>query len=254
MTRKVRGGADVFQVPSAPDWRPAPPGALRELRAEARALTRAALEAQDPGLACRALSVRSELRVTETVRLYTPPVLDPSGPMPFGPARGGLDHVEIAEVAYDPRTGRDELTSRVVRKRRGPEALSGFGPQVRRAAEAYADLVAAMASSPGSCLAGPGRGGISDGGATTRCALAARLREARAAIGMGLVLSPRGHDAHADRARRAVTCIDLVDAVCLRGHSLRRVLADHGWSRWHNNEARLTEALKAALGRLAAAL
>jgi hypothetical protein len=253
MIRKVRGGDGVWrdQAGPAPDWRPCPPGALRGMRAEARALTDAAIGARDPGLAARAVAVRAEVRVVEAVRGYTPPVLDPSGPLPYGPARGGLDHVAIPDVAYDPRAGRDQLVDRLVRKRRGPTALSALPARLRAVAEAYADLAAAVASPGCPNPDAARRGGISDGGATWRCAMAARLRAAHRAIGTGLVLVPRGPGAHRDRPRLSIGARAVVDMVCLRGCTLRGVLAAHGWSRFRLNEQRVSEALEAALTRMA---
>jgi len=251
MTRKVREGDDVFRVAPAPDWRPAPAGALKTMRREAAALSSAAIQDHDPGLAARALSMRAQLRLVETVRGYVPPVLDPGGALPWGPARGALDHATIVEVETDPHSGAPKIVDRQVRKRRGPSALSGFEPQLRRIAEAYADLTAAVASVAGSWLSGPGGGGISDGGATARCALAKRLTAARVAIGDAVVLSPRGAAAQRDHARTALTVRALVDRICLQGWTIDHVLASHGWSRRQAYRAACQQAMRAALQRLA---
>lgn len=252
MARKVRGSDCVSG--EAAGWSPAPKGQARALRVEAAALTKAAIETRDPVLASRALAVRSEARVSAMVASYHPPSLDPSGPMPFGPARGGLVRVLIPDVSIDPTTGADKVTEQAVRKRRGKSALSGLPGRLRSVAEAYADLVAAVGSPGGPGMDAPRGGGLSDGGAAARCALAAQLRDVQEAIGCGAVIRPRNRAAHADRSRVTITERGLVDRVCIHGHTVSQVLAAHGWSRRAAYERALRQALEAALRRMASAV
>lgn len=213
----------------------------RARRDEAARLTEAAL-ADRPELARPALAAREEARIATRLAGYTPPTLDPSGPLPYGPARGGFERAELP----DPWTGRPMP----VRRRRGSSALGRLPEGLRAAAARYAALVEAVNAPGCPSLDAPRGGGLSDGGASSRCALAQRLGRAHEAIGPTLALPARGAQAHADRGRRSVSVRALVDMVCLEGRPLRDVLASHGWSRWAEHERRLGDALRAALERL----
>lgn len=237
MTRvSGRGGRARPSISEAPDWRPGQPRVARQYREQAAGLSG---EAAD--------RLKAEARLAGRVAGYTPPCLEPGGEMPFGPARGGLERVEIDELdggALAAERGNPRL---VVRRRRGPGALSGLRAELRRAAVRYAALVEAVAAPGGLDLDGARGSGLSDGGATSRCVLAHRLDRARAAIGDAPVLHPR-FVARSDRA--LVTVADLVDRVCVDGWTLELVLRSRGWSRRHEHRRALAEALVAALERL----
>lgn len=239
---------------AAGDWRPGTQAGARAAKDMARSLTSAAIDAGDAGLAARALTARAEAQIADRVARHVPAVLDPSGALPYGPARGGLVNVEMLEPAIDPKTGRDVVKKTEVRKRRGPSALASMPISLRLAAETYAALVEAHKSPGGPAPAGPRGGGISDGGATSRCELARRLGLAVEAIGDESIRFPPGSAMDADRPRRIVTVRRLVDLVCLKGWSIRRVLASHGWSRAKSRQKLLRDALEAALGRIADAV
>ena len=248
MTRRVRKSAGP-----APHWQPDQAGLVATAatrRAQAGRLTAAVLDGNPAG-AGAALAARAEARVAASVAGYTPPCLDPSGPLPFAPGRGGLDHATIPGFAFDATADALVVADRPVRKRRGPSALSRLPPALRAAGERYAALVEAV-SSPGCPDPGAPKGGLSDGGATTRCGLAEQLqRRALPAIGHGVVLRPRGLAEHTGRPRHILTVRDLVDRVCLRGWPIDRVLSSRGWSRRHAHGNACHEALAAALTRLA---
>jgi hypothetical protein len=263
MVKLVRGrdgawdGIEREPAGQAPHWRPDRQGLLasaRELRAEARALSAAALGGQ-PELAGRALTVRAEAAVAAVVANYTAPSIDPGGLMPYGPASGPLDHATMDQPLYDHRADRYTVAKQPVRMRRGPAALAGLPPSLCAAAARYLALVEAVSSPGGAATDGPGSLGISDGGATSRCALAEQLkRRALPAIGAGYVLRPRGPAAHADRPRHVLTVVMLVNQVCLSGLTIDRVLAASGWSRRHAYRKACRDALTAALSRLAQAI
>lgn len=272
MTRKVIGRDGVARdgvardaVPPAPDWRPGTVEGARRCRAEAESLTRSALGTMhprlkpaereragppEPALAGPALLAREEARLSRRVAGYTPPHLDPGGELPNGPAREALIPVAIDELTIDPATGRDRQVKRIVRKRRGPPALAILPAPLRATAERYAALVEAVGASRGSSLEVSVRAGLSDGGATTRCRLAQRLRLARRTIGSGLVLRPRRPAADPVRPRRVVSTLELVEAVCVRGWSLEALLRRRGWSSRRLHCKTLRTALEAALDRL----
>ena len=213
---------------------------LAEMRRAAGKDGAAAL-AREIGACCRVAACREQ-------------TVEPGGALPWGPARGRIATGEITEWAYDARRDELALVTRPVVRRRGADVLARLAPELQAVAGRYAALVEAVAAPPAPAMDGPGGNGLSDGGATSRCALAARLRAARAAIGPGVALAPRNAEAHADRGRRAITTCALVDFVCVDGLALRHVLARFGWSRYRENEARLAAALLAALRRLEAVL
>lgn len=173
---------------------------------------------------------------------------------PDGLARGPVEVVQVTTRAYDPRTGVvcEVLQPQpVVRRRRGL-GLQVLDEQGRRIAERYAALVE-MASSPGGPGDGVRGGGLSDGGATTRCRVAGKVRAARAAVGAGVWRPGRGMaGAHqADRGQGVpVAVLALVDAVCLGGRSVPEVLRAQGWAdrrAWREELARL---LREAVDRM----
>lgn len=235
----------------APDWSPGTPGHARDLRDALKERTGRQLLAGAPDAApAITRSLRAELRLSARVAAYHAPALDPSGPLPWGPARGALEHGTVTDLIWDPKAGAEAVAEVAVRRRQGPPALIRLGPDLRRVAEAYADLVAAHASAPGPRLDLPAGGGLSDGGATTRCALSERLRLSRAAIGPGVVLRPCAAAAHRDHARTELTVRWLVDTACVMGWALDRILASRGWSRYQKHRNACHDALAAALDRL----
>lgn len=215
----------------------------------ARPATRQMLSEAGSGFA------REEGRLREAVRDHRREAL-PTLPGPYsdaGPkgfARGPLEAVEVETVSHDPKTGAVKVeTGRAVR-RKGPDALACMPPAFQQAAREYAGLVEMVASvrAPGD---GP-RTGLGDGGAAARCEWSLKLRACEDAIGRELVLAARGVHAHADRGRRSVRCLDLVNAVVLDGLSVSGVLARFGWPRGRVNDLRVRSDLTVALKRLAA--
>ncbi len=262
MTKPSKGGA----VSRAPHWRPDKAGLVADAstrRAQADGLTRAALgtdhpKSRDdarppqPALAGAALNARGEARIAGIVAGYTSPCLDPSGPLPFAPGRGPLDHVTVHGFVYDAKVDGDVVADRPVRMRRGPSALASMPSALRAAAGRYAALVEAVASPGCRDPQAPRGGGISDGGATSRCGMAEALRRrAVPAIGYAVVLRPRGLAAHADRPRYVLAVRELVDRVCLNGWTVDKVLAWRGWSRRQAYRNACRDALGEALARLA---
>lgn len=242
MTKRLVTGRDGVVRPAvslAPSFTPGTAAVAKHYRAEAARLDGTA-----------GAFMRAEARVAGQVAGYTAPHLDPGGDLPYGPARPGLDRVEIEETGIDPATGRDRQVRRVVRRRRGPMALAILPAALKATAERYAALVEAVGASRGSSLDAPVRGGVSDGGATARCRLAQRLRRARRAIGTGLILRPQRHGGTVGRRRLPVSALELIEAVCVRGWSLEQLLKRRGWSRKRTHTKILRTALEAALERL----
>lgn len=168
---------------------------------------------------------------------------------PRGPARPELRREEVEVAAYDPAARVMKTTTQQVMRRAPARVLRGLPDGCQAAAREYEGLVERIAS-----IRGPGEGrggGLSDGGATTRCAWAERLRTWEAVIGQEVVIAQRGVHAHADRGRRAITRLDVVRAVVLDGKGTGDVLARFGWSRKSTNQAALGEALSDALTDLA---
>lgn len=265
MTKSSKGGV----VSRAPHWQPDKAGLVSTVstrRAQADGLARAALgtdhpkprddaKPPQPALAGAALNARGEARVAATVAGYTSPCLDPSGPLPFAPGRGALDHATVPDFVYDTGTDGYVVADRPVRMRRGPSALTGMPAALRAAAGRYVALVEAVGAPGCRDLQAPRGGGLSDGGATSRCGLAEQLqRRAGPAIGYAVVLRPRGLAANANRSRHVLTMRELVDRVCLNGWTIDRVLAWRGWSRRQAYRNACRDALTAALTRLAQVL
>jgi len=168
---------------------------------------------------------------------------------PRGPARPELRREEVEVAAYDPAARVMKTTTQQVMRRAPARVLRGLPDGCQAAAREYEGLVERIASIRGP---GDGRGGgVSDGGATTRCAWAERLRTWEAVIGQEVVIAQRGVHAHADRGRRAITRLDVVRAVVLDGKGTGDVLARFGWSRLAANQVAVREALCEALMDLA---
>lgn len=110
--------------------------------------------------------------------------------------------------------------------------------------------------------AGDTSGGQSDGGVTTKIKHAHRLKLIEAAAN-GWRIDPRhgavdrGAPAVAMEVRRRrgsireIRAFDLAVAVCVEGHDLAKVLADHGWSVHSKHTAALGAALLNVLDRVA---
>lgn len=73
-----------------------------------------------------------------------------------------------------------------------------------------------------------------------------RLEALQAAIGDGLAMEPEA----VGGKRRAIRVRDLVDAVCIKGHTLARILRAHGWHERGAGLPHLQRELRAALDRL----
>lgn len=225
----------------------------RRRRAEAAALTGKALGGS-PRFAAAALAARAEARLATRVASYTAPVLEPSGELPFGPARGALETAAIPEIGFDPATGADLVVDARVRRRRPSRALADLPDHLVAAAAIYADAVERVAAPGCPGLDAPRAGGVSDGGAVRRTGLAQYLGSLAAAVGSGVVLDPYDPGCYAVAGRRALTALDLVNRVCVDGWVIDQVLASRGWSRRTAYRNRATAALRAALVRVAEVL
>lgn len=237
-----RGAALLSGVPMTP-------------AAPCRAATVDGLSTAGEAFAAQEQALRAEIRAHRRAAL-------PSLPGPFcdaGPkgfARGPLEAIAVAAVECDPRTGEATVRAGRAVRRKGPDALATLPEALQQAAREYLALAEMVASvrAPGE---GP-RGGLSDGGAAARCEWSLKLRECEDAIrgddGPGMVLAARGIHAQADRGRRSLRILELVNAVALDGLSVTAVLARWGWSRGPANDRAVRDALRAALDRLAAFL
>lgn len=77
-----------------------------------------------------------------------------------------------------------------------------------------------------------------------------RLAALDGAIGVDVVLSPRGAQAHADRGRRVIRANDLVIGICVGGKTVSQLLQSFGWSRSPTARNKITGALCCALDRM----
>lgn len=158
-----------------------------------------------------------------------------------GVARGPIEAVGVMTVDWCERAGELVARTTTATRRRGPSALSRAAPERRAAAERYAGL-AERASS----IRAPGEGrgsGVSDGGATARCADVDRFRAARTLVGSGVALSQgRG---------RPVLDLEIVDAVAIEGAGFETILRVAGWAVTPQRRDALRAALWGSLDRLA---
>ena len=220
------------------------------VEAEARRLTRDALDQSSPELARRALAVRAEAEVVSRVRTWARPDIGADAGA-RGPGRGALEAAAVGVMTYSAKVDAMVPTTTTVVRRARSAILTRLPADLQNTAELYEALVAQRAAVRTIDLTAPAvGGGMSDGGAAARCDADARLFEAEKAIGDAVALKPRGALAHADRGRRAITVRQVVDLVCICGFSLEDVLVRHGWSRATRNKTELRGALEAALARM----
>lgn len=150
------------------------------------------------------------------------------------------------------RCGPLEVMERMSARRGGAGLV--FTPAQHSAAFEYVALVERCAASGVklSSIEGGGGGGGGDvvGRMDRICRDLARLRSMRAVVGHGLALAPRGARAHADRNRRAVSVLAVVDGLLIEGRSASEVLVRYGWSRQTPYLHAVQEALGAALTRM----
>lgn len=165
-----------------------------------------------------------------------------------GPAALGRGPLEVAEIRveeYDPNRGyMRKMPRKVVRRRRG-DAMKALNNHQRRAAESYAALVARVTSLGGPRDDAPKRG-ISDGGAFGRCRDAMQLAEIRAHIGQRPVSLPKRICTDLYPCW-PIPLLDLIDAVCVEGLSIRQVIEHYGWPRGGRTRCRVLEALRSTL-------
>ncbi|SDX90072.1 hypothetical protein SAMN05444336_112106 [Albimonas donghaensis] len=173
-----------------------------------------------------------------------------AGPIGFG--RGGLEAVAVETVIPDPKTGEARVHAARAVRRKGPAALDGLPKALQDAAREYAGLAEMVASvrAPGD---GP-RTGLGDGGAAARCEWSLKLRACEAAIGSDMALAARGVRAHADRGRRSLRVIDVVNAVALDGLTVAELLRRSGWSRGPSTRRAVLSAYLGGVERLAVLL
>ena len=247
--RRAAAQAAGKSRPAGPSPAPAPLVHARAMAAEAKAATARALESGRPWDAERALAVRSEAAVAARVARWTRPALDGDAG-PNAPGRGPVVPGRVVDRAYSAREG-DWVPSitKVVRRGRSAE-LDMLPPDLRATAERFEVLAAAVGRM--ACVdpsASPARGRLSDGGAASRCDDAAALAAAVRAIGDVAILKGRYASAHADR-RRAITARDAVEAFCVKGWSMRRLLGQRGWTRCKKYSDEVRAGFQAALGRM----
>lgn len=146
----------------------------------------------------------------------------------------------------------DQLALKAAKRKQEPPFTKG---QVN-AARLYRDLVERhsaggmkLASLEGRVASGSGKGGdfmdafLSEGEA---------IRRMQRAIGNGVAMQVRRvrPSTRGGQSARNIRDRDLVDAICLQGKSLRRVLEVHGWSTDGKNVQRLIRALALILDRM----
>lgn len=172
------------------------------------------------------------------------PVGDP-GPRAAG--RGPLALETVLVESHDRDADAASMVPAVVVRSMVDHGFRALSHEHQATARRYAGWVERQAS-PGS--PGPsGSGGISDGGAVSRCEIAERVRRAHPAIGSDLEgLMAKGHS---DRGHgRPLLVLELVNAVCLEGRSIRSTVRAAGWPTTNGNLAAAGKALRAAMARL----
>ncbi|QBR35396.1 hypothetical protein ETW23_03830 [Leisingera sp. NJS201] len=134
-----------------------------------------------------------------------------------------------------------------------------------RAAKMLGDAVERVGAVRGADLAGAdSKGGVSDGGATTRVKHAARLRMIEALANRWPVDRRHGPQRSVPRVlltvkrpsekRRNIRAFDALMAVCVDGDSVDAILRAHGWSAQAFNRNPLRDAILAALADVAEGL
>lgn len=183
---------------------------------------------------------------------------------PAGAARAAMDLVEIKEtrraVTLDGKSEVVEVTRPGFRtaRRRLPAVLSRMTERDarRRAADLYAYACEKIGSVAGASAGGDtvdGGAGSNDGGVTTRIEYAGTITAVEGVLARaGAVLMPgRGP---ANRARRAITARELLDAICLDASDMKAILVAAGWSGQRRDVAKLRAAAEECLEDMARAL
>ena len=229
------------KITLAPDWRPGSAAALRSI-GEGVAVS------EHFGRVRAAAFQRAEACVAGRVAGYSPLSLDPSGPLPFGPARGMPGLGAISEFIPASSGVGFTLIKRKVRRRRGSRVLEFMPERLRLVADRYADVVERVEGADARDMDALRGGGVSDGGAVARTGLAQVHRAACGAIGRAVVLLPDGRTSRA----RPVTVDVVVDRICVRGWTVSELLVVNGWcvtgKRAHTKA--VAAALAGALNRL----
>lgn len=186
------------------------------------------------------------------------------------PAALGGDRVQLVELQR-PRGGdrQERITPPGYRTaRRAPPRLLAQLPEAdprRQVAQLLADAVERVGAVKGVDLAGSdSKGGVSDGGATTRVKHAARLRLIEALANRWPIDRRHGPRRGAARVllavkrggskRQNIKAFDALLALCVEGASVDAILRAHGWSAQAFNRTPLRDAILEALDDVAAGL
>ncbi len=193
----------------------------------------------------------------------------PGARLPAALAGAPVRLVDLTRPVPGVRPRRERITpvGYKTARRALPPLLAGLAeddPRLR-AARMLADTVERVGAVPGADPAGAdSKGGISDGGATTRVKHAARLRMIEALAnrwpvnrrhgprrGLPRVLmAPR----RATEKRQKIMAFDTLCAVCIDGASVDAILRAHGWSAQAFNRKPLQAAILEALDDVAQGL
>lgn len=165
----------------------------------------------------------------------------------FARQRGGAQAVDQAEE----RAGRSGRSASDDEREAAVRRVELFTPGQVAIAERYRALVEWRAGSAIKCARLDGGKGGADGRDYIDGFLAAgdELARMQAAIGDEVILSPRRH-MDRNNARGPVTVRMAVDAVALKGWTISRLLAKHGWAAKGVTRKAVRDAIRGALDRM----
>lgn len=214
------------------------------------------------------LALREEVARIDAIKRRAAPPVGCSDAVPVAPAAAPsvpFRHVEAVQTGSGPRLRSTTVAGRHAARRCGPlevmehlaarrggKAPLRFEVCQHAAAVEYVALAEFCAASGVklSSLEGGGGGGDVMGRMDRAIHALGRFRAMRHAIGDEVVLGGRGSGAHADRGRRVIRAVSVVDGVLLQGKTIAGLLASHGWSRQTRYTKALQEALSGALMRI----